>query len=120
MWQYLTCCISIYILKFFDVNLKNFIRLGATFFYPSLCRLFHIKTVDDTLEKFILKIVGETIAHRENGKIDKKDFFQLLLQLKHHGTMHGDKNNWSVGNETGSYDTVDSCNWRIFLSSRVI
>ena len=56
----------------------------------------------------------------KNGKIDKKDFFQLLLQLKHHGTMHGDKNNWSVGNETGSYDTVDSCNWRIFLSSRVI
>nr|WDY85978.1 cytochrome P450 6HY4 [Pagiophloeus tsushimanus] len=44
-------------------------------------------SVESDVESYFTKIVTETINYRENNNVQRKDFMQLMLQLKNQGTV---------------------------------
>lgn len=76
--------------KIFESSFKNSIRLLLNFVAPKLMTVFRIKAVDDSVENFIKSIVKQNLEHREKHKVVRKDFFQLLIQLRNTGTVQLD------------------------------
>lgn len=57
--------------------------------------MFKVKSVDDDYENFIFSMVKDTMIYREKNNIQRKDFMQLLLQLKNTGKVdYGDT--WDI------------------------
>lgn len=54
-----------------------------------------IKVVADSVEKFIITVVKENLDFREKNNVTRKDFFQLLVQLRNSGTVQLD-NDWET------------------------
>ncbi|XP_059618287.1 probable cytochrome P450 6d5 [Phlebotomus argentipes] len=73
--------------KFFDPTLKNLFRFTCTFILPRFGKMLNVKSVDNDYEAFIFKMVKDTMDYREKNNIIRKDFMQLLLQLKHTGKV---------------------------------
>lgn len=76
--------------KIFESSLRNAARWLLMFIAPSVMRLFRLKVVDDSVEKFIKSVVKENMEHREKNNVSRKDFFQLLIQLRNTGTVQLD------------------------------
>jgi cytochrome P450 family 6 len=55
-----------------------------------------IRAVDKEVEDFFMSIVEQTIKHREESKFSRKDFMQLMIELKNQGFVSSDKE--SLGN----------------------
>jgi cytochrome P450 family 6 len=49
---------------------------------PSLLKYFHIKSFSDEVTDFFVNVVKETLDYREKNNIERKDFLNLLIQLK--------------------------------------
>ncbi|GAB0098743.1 Cytochrome P450 [Sergentomyia squamirostris] len=81
--------------KFFDPTLKTIVRLACLTLLPHLGKLFRIKSVENDYEQFIFSIVRETMVFREKNNVQRKDFMQLLLQLKNTGKVDSD-DNWNI------------------------
>lgn len=76
--------------KFFDVNIKNGIRFFGMFICPQLLRISKMRLIDKDVEDFMINVVEQTLELREKNKIVRKDFFQLLVQLRNNGTVQLD------------------------------
>ena len=46
-----------------------------------------IRSVDKEIEDFCLNIVEQTIKYRENSNFTRKDFLQLMIELKNEGKI---------------------------------
>lgn len=44
----------------------------------------------------MVRIVKDTIEFREANNVQRKDFMQLLLQLRNNGEVNEDSNDWDV------------------------
>lgn len=73
-----------------DLNGTNGLRFAMNFIAPKLMSAFRIKCVDQCVEDFIKTIVEETLNFRERNNVYRKDFFQLLIQLRNSGTVQLD------------------------------
>lgn len=76
--------------KYFALNLKNGLRFAAAFLCPSIMHNLKVRLVDRDIEDFMMALVKSTIEHREKNNIVRKDFFQLLLQLRNTGNVQLD------------------------------
>lgn len=81
--------------KFFDVNIKNGIRWFGMFICPQLLKLLKMRLIDKDVEDFMTNVVEQTLELREKDEIVRKDFFQLLVQLRNSGTVQLD-NQWKT------------------------
>lgn len=74
------------------LDLKGFngLRFCINFIAPKLLSFFRIKIVDQCVEDFIKSMVKQTLDYREENNVYRKDFFQLLLQLRNTGTVQLD------------------------------
>lgn len=91
--------------KIFEVNLKMKILQMFTFFTPRIIEKLKVKQIDQEIDDFIFSVVKQTIDHREkNGTAaERKDFMQLMIQLKNQGYISVDKNDeQEVENQKGS------------------
>uniref|UniRef100_A0A182THA1 Cytochrome P450 n=1 Tax=Anopheles melas TaxID=34690 RepID=A0A182THA1_9DIPT len=59
--------------------------------YPQLARKLHVRTTQQDVEDFFMKIVRETVDYRETNNVQRNDFMNLLLQIKNKGKLddHG-------------------------------
>lgn len=76
--------------KIFESTFWNAIRLSLNFIAPKMMSILRIKSVDTSVEKFIMSIVKENLEYREQNNVVRKDFFQLLVQLRNTGTVQLD------------------------------
>ncbi|XP_059610505.1 cytochrome P450 6a2-like [Phlebotomus argentipes] len=69
-------------------------RLKFFFFltFEGLAKKMRLRFNDQELEDYFMRIIKDTVKHRESGKVDRNDFVKLLLQVKNN------KEN-SVGNK---------------------
>lgn len=67
-------------------GLVNFFR----FVFPSFMNTFKIRAVDKDVEDFMISVVDQTLAYREKSNVVRKDFFQLLVQLRNTGSVQLD------------------------------
>lgn len=71
--------------KIFESSFSNSVRLSLSFIAPKLMSVFRIKSVDQSVETFIKSVVEQNLDYREKNNIVRKDFFQLLVQLRNSG-----------------------------------
>lgn len=81
--------------QFFIKSWKNGLRNLAKFISPKLMHLLRLKFIDDDIEEFFFDIVRQTMALREQQNVVRKDFFQLLIQLRNTGYIQSD-NDWET------------------------
>lgn len=80
-------------LKYFEPSLNQIISDFLTVFMPELSLKLKIKITPDDVEEFFMSVVKQTIEHREKNKdFERKDFMQLMIQLKNQGFLSSDKN----------------------------
>jgi cytochrome P450 family 6 len=68
--------------RVFKPSLRFIIRIIARVFHPSLPYYLNLKILDKDVEKFFYDFVRDAIHRREGNKTDKKDFIQLLVELR--------------------------------------
>lgn len=73
--------------KTFGLSFKNAFRLGCTLLAPSLLKLTGIKSVDEDVENFFIQLVTKNLEYREGNNVSRRDFLQLLIQLRNSGTI---------------------------------
>ncbi|KAG5681320.1 hypothetical protein PVAND_010768 [Polypedilum vanderplanki] len=76
----------------FAPTLRNGILGILIFFTPELFTKLKISPTTKEVDQFINKLVNETVEYREKNNIQRKDFLQLLIELKNQGYMSADKN----------------------------
>jgi len=76
--------------KIFESTIWNAIRMFLNFLAPQIMSVFRIKFADPHVENFLRSIVKQNIEHREKDHVVRKDFFQLLIQLRNTGTVQLD------------------------------
>lgn len=103
--------------KIFEKSISRAFRDLITLIQPKLLSYLRIKSVDPSVEKFIRSIVKQTLDHREKDNVTRKDFFQLLVQLRNSGTVQLD-DQWETvirGSENQKNMTVDEIAAQTFL-----
>ena len=73
--------------RIFAPSFWNAIRFFLKFIAPKLMGILRIKSVDNEVEDFIKSIVKQNLEYREKNNVVRKDFFQLLIQLRNSGTV---------------------------------
>lgn len=54
---------------------------------PDLIKKLKIKSLNSDISDFFIGVVKNTVEYRENNNVSRKDFLQLLIQLKNHGKL---------------------------------
>lgn len=81
---------------FFEPYLRCVVRLYISFISPFLTRLFKVRVVDKVVGDFMLETVRQNLEYREKNKIVRKDFFQLLIQLRNGGKLQDEADEWNL------------------------
>ncbi|GAB0100900.1 hypothetical protein DMENIID0001_169980 [Sergentomyia squamirostris] len=81
--------------KFFEPTIRTTIRYACFLVLPHIGKLFGIRSVVKEYEDIVFKLVKDTTTYREKHNIQRRDFMQLLLQLKNTGKVDTD-DNWSI------------------------
>lgn len=93
--------------KIFEMTISNGLRQAASFFSPGLMKLFRIRTTNKSVQDFITSVVKENLEYREKNNIVRKDFFQLLIQLRNSGTITQSDDDWKF--ESDQNDKQKKC-----------
>lgn len=82
-----------YTRRFFEdmVHWKNTIRFNISFVSPFLTKLLKFRFVDKEVANYMIDIVRQNLNYREKNRINRKDFFQLLIQLRNEGKLQNDE-----------------------------
>lgn len=80
-------------MKIFEVDIKGMILQTIAMFTPSITKHLKLKQIPQEIDDFIFSIVKQTIDHREKHgtAAERKDFIQLMIQLKNQGYLSVDK-----------------------------
>lgn len=70
--------------------------LAFTFLSKEVLEFFRIKQMSPEIENFFMGIVKSTVDYREKNNVQRKDFMQLLLQLKNKGKVEEEENDLST------------------------
>lgn len=98
-----------YTRRFFEdmVHWKNTIRFNISFVSPYLTKLLKFRFVDAEVADFMTEIVRQNLEFREKNNVSRKDFFQLLIQLRHSGNVQIDSDDAENGNGNGNGNDDD-------------
>lgn len=81
--------------RFFESTFKNAMRKAMIFSAPKLAKLFRVRFVDKDVTDYMTGIVEQNIEYREKNNFSRKDFFQLLLQVRNTGAVNED-HDWAT------------------------
>lgn len=71
--------------KVFKPTPKTGLRALVTFFLPRLNKLLKIRVADSDVEDFMFEMVRYTLKLREDGKLTRNDFMQVMMSLRNNG-----------------------------------
>jgi cytochrome P450 family 6 len=77
--------------KVFESTLGNAVRGTFAFLAPTIYHKMKLRATIPEVEDFIFSIVDQTVEHREKNNVTRKDFMQLLIQLKNQGYVSVDE-----------------------------
>ncbi|XP_055304014.1 uncharacterized protein LOC129569305 [Sitodiplosis mosellana] len=82
--------------EIFRPCLKNMLRLNLAIMTPTLAKLFKIRFADKETGDFMIDAVRQNIEYREQNNVSRKDFFQLLMQLRNTGKIEDNDDDWTA------------------------
>lgn len=81
--------------RFFKGNLKNVLRLNISLMTPKLAKFLQLRFVDKDVGDFMIDTVRQNLEYREKNNIFRKDFFQMMMQLRNMGKIQED-DDWTT------------------------
>lgn len=79
-------------LRSLELDLRQTIIQTIAIFLPQINTKLKVKLIPQDVEDFFMSITKQTIDHREASKSnERKDFMQLMIQLKNQGYLSADK-----------------------------
>lgn len=82
--------------KIFEISISNGLRSVISFISPSLMSLLHIRATDKSVQDFMTSVVKQNLEYREKNNVIRKDFFQLLVQLRNTGSIAQSDDEWKT------------------------
>lgn len=79
----------------FDLTVGNGLRQIMSFVAPSIMETMRIRTFDKRVAEFMTTVVEQNMKYREENNVTRKDFFQLLLQIRNGGDVRQD-DDWTA------------------------
>lgn len=76
--------------KIFEVTIWKSVKSLIGFVAPKMMTMLRLKSVDSDVEHFVKSVVEQNLEYRERSNVTRKDFFQLLVQLRNSGTVQLD------------------------------
>ena len=58
--------------------------------FPNLSKKMQIRAFSKELSEFFMDVVGSNVKYREDSKDERKDFLNMLIQLKNKGSIDGE------------------------------
>lgn len=101
--------------KVFEPTLLNGLRHGLSIIYPKLMSWLGLKVVDNDVEAFMMEVVRKNMEYREQNNVVRKDFFQLLLQLRNTGTVQEEDHFTSTVTSKKKSLTIPECTAQAFV-----
>lgn len=102
--------------RVFEPSLKNTFRFACFNFFPNLLKWSRIGAVDRESVEFLTDMVKQSLEMREKNSIVRKDFFQLLVQLRNTGTVQlDDEWNTVISNENAKTLSIEQMVAQSFL-----
>lgn len=71
------------------------LRFHLAFIFPQLATLLRLRFTDKDVGDFMTDTVRQNLEYREKNNVVRKDFFQLLMQLRNTGQVKED-GDWSA------------------------
>lgn len=81
---------------FFEPNIKNLLRANLALMTPILAKLLRLRFTDELTGEFMIEAIRQNIEFREKFNVSRKDFFQLLMQLRNTGKIQDGDDDWSA------------------------
>lgn len=82
--------------RFFKPSLCTMWRFNMSFISPFLTKLLRIRLMDKDVSDFLVETVRQNLEYREKNNVVRRDFFQLLMQLRNSGKIQDDVKNWDA------------------------
>lgn len=95
--------------KMFEMTISNGIRSAITFLSPKMMSLLHLRATDKSVEDFMTSVTEQNLEYRERNQIIRKDFFQLLMQLRDSGSIAQDDDEWQTNINESSGKKAGKC-----------
>lgn len=93
-------------LKIFEPSFKQMTQDILGMFVPKLLISLKIKQIPQDIEDFFMSVVKQSIDSREKNKeLERKDFMQLLIQLKNQGYVSADKDD-EIDDKIKEHDNI--------------
>lgn len=83
----------------FEPTIRNAVRNSFNIFAPLMSRIFGVRFADKATGDFMIKTVKQNLEYREKNNVLRKDFFQMLMQLRNTGKID-DGNDWSIKSDS--------------------
>lgn len=77
--------------RFFEPKFKHVVRFNMSFLSPFLTKFLGIRFADKDVEEFMRETIRQNLEYREKNNVFRKDFFQLLMQLRNTGHVQDDE-----------------------------
>lgn len=81
--------------RLFDATFINAFRNSISFLAPKLAKFLGVRFTDKDVGDFMIDTVKQNLEYREKNGVQRKDLFQLLVQLRNTGKID-EKNEWSA------------------------
>lgn len=78
------------------MTISNGIRNALAFLSPALMSRLRLRLSDKGVEDFMTTVTKQTLEYRERNQIIRKDFFQLLMQLRDSGSIAENDDEWQT------------------------
>lgn len=77
--------------KALEPDLRNGIVFVLNFLFPAALKYLRIRSIKREVENFMRSVVKQNLEYREKNHVVRKDFFQLLVQLRNTGSVQSDE-----------------------------
>ncbi|XP_047000613.1 cytochrome P450 6k1-like [Schistocerca americana] len=106
--------------RFFQTSLRSYLTLSLGFSNPKLRTLLPLPFTPKDITEYFTCVVDDTVKHREKTGIIRKDFMQLMIQLRNNGYVDDSfsitgKKGAEHGNKTLTTKEMAAQAWVFFL-----
>lgn len=91
--------------RFFEPSVKNMMRNNLSIMMPKLSKFLKLRFVDKDVGDFMIEAVRQNLEFREQKNFARKDFFQMLMQLRNTGKIQ-EGDDWTMKN-TSNQKLID-------------
>lgn len=95
--------------KLFELSILNGLRFVGQLLAPQIFRMLRMRVTDREVEDFFVPLIKSNVQYREQNNLIRKDFIQLMVQLRNSGSikLNDDWTSSTLANESEKTMTLN-------------